>query len=81
MAELLDTVQAEMLKVGCPMAVKHNEALSMRGGSVVGVWVGDELENLSWTLRKSHLHSWCQLLSSMGHTQIFFGGRRILLPL
>ena len=23
--ELLDTVQAEMLKVGCPMAVKHNE--------------------------------------------------------
>ena len=23
--ELLDVVQAEMLKVGCPMAVKHNE--------------------------------------------------------
>ena len=25
-AELLDVVQAAMLKIGCPMAVKHNEA-------------------------------------------------------
>ena len=28
--ELLDTVQAEMLKIGCPMAVKHNEVGATR---------------------------------------------------
>eukprot|EP00913_Durusdinium_trenchii_P021046 g19779.t1 len=31
--ELLDIVQAEMLKVGCPMAVKHNEPFAGINGS------------------------------------------------
>lgn len=46
-AELLDVVQAAMLKIGCPMAVKHNEA-DLREQCEF-LWKGfDMIEDIIW---------------------------------